>query len=96
MEVTGQPHTLATFPPVPTELEVGWTTDPSLSILEKRQISFPCQESNHDSPVVQPVDWAIQESAIGAVNWVFPRLLNNNVLAPVVIYLALDEEERWP
>jgi hypothetical protein len=43
----------ATSQPVPIVQEPWWA--PELYAIEKRKISCPCQESNPDSSVVQPV-----------------------------------------
>jgi hypothetical protein len=69
MEVSGQLHALAALPPrerAPDTHWVGGWVDPRtvLDAVVKRKIPSPRRESNHETPIVQPVamrytDWAI-------------------------------------
>jgi hypothetical protein len=60
MEVSGQPHALAALlpgkePTVPIELNAGWDSRVGFDAVEKRKFSFPCRESNPNSPAVRPI-----------------------------------------
>jgi len=59
MEMSGQPHALATLslgkkPPVLIGQEPGWAPEPVLDMVAKRKSPFP-EPAGNWTPVVQPV-----------------------------------------
>jgi hypothetical protein len=63
MAATGQLHALTTLPPgkdtlVPFEQEVRWTPE-SIGMLWKKDVSYCCQQSYHNSSVFQLVSQSL-------------------------------------
>ena len=67
MEVGGVLHAPAVLPAgkehtIHIEEEAGWTWEPVWTFLEKRWVSSPCHEPNHDPWIFQPLACTMEKN----------------------------------